>query len=104
MGAGDKCGGAIDDNARAPGALQRQAEAAAKVGGADQRHRPLAVPQSVGATKVWIGHTLPRGSKVASVQLDGRTLSDWTTRTTNRGLEVTVPTKAGAHTLVVTTR
>jgi hypothetical protein len=41
---------------------------------------------------------------VSRVVLDGRLLFDWTSRTTNRGLEVTVPTKAGSHTLVVTTR
>ena len=64
----------------------------------------LSVDRSVGADKVWIGHTLQRGSSVSRVVLDGRVLSHWTSRTTNRGLEVTVPTKAGSHTLVVTTR
>ncbi|SDO78652.1 hypothetical protein SAMN04489867_0581 [Pedococcus dokdonensis] len=64
----------------------------------------IAVPRSVGADKVWIGHTLPRGSKVAKVMLDGHVVKHWTSRTTNRGLEVTVPTKSGSHTLVVTTR
>ena len=64
----------------------------------------LEVDRSVGADKIWIGHTLPRGSRVARVVLDGRVLSDWASRTTNRGLEVTVPTKPGSHTLVVTTR
>jgi hypothetical protein len=34
--------------------------------------------------------------------LDGQVLSAWTSRTTNRGLEITAPTKAGSHTLVVT--
>jgi hypothetical protein len=49
-----------------------------------------------------IGHTLPRGSQVASVRLDGRPAS-YTTRTTNRGLEVRVRTSADRrHTLVVT--
>ncbi|WP_206665797.1 hypothetical protein [Pedococcus bigeumensis] len=62
----------------------------------------VAVDRAVGADKVWIGHTVPRGSTVTRVVLDGRVLTDWTSRTTNRGLEVTVPTKAGAHTLVVT--
>jgi hypothetical protein len=64
----------------------------------------VAVDRAVGADKVWIGHTVPRGSTVTRVVLDGRRLTGWTTRTTNRGLEVTVPTKAGSHTLVVTTR
>ena len=48
-----------------------------------------------------IGHTLPRGSTVASVQLDGEPVA-FETRLTNRGLEVTVPTTPGEHTLVVT--
>jgi hypothetical protein len=50
-----------------------------------------------------IGHTLPRGSKVASLQLDGRTVTEYESRETNRGLEVRVaaaPDKR--HTLVVT--
>lgn len=62
----------------------------------------VAVPSSVGASKVWVGHTLPRGATVSRVVLDGQVLTSWTTRTTNRGLEVTVPTKAGSHSLVVT--
>ena len=49
-----------------------------------------------------IGHTLPRGSQVASVRLDGRS-ARYTTRTTNRGLEVRVRADADRrHTLVVT--
>jgi hypothetical protein len=48
-----------------------------------------------------IGHTLPAGATVAKAELDGTTVTP-TTRTTNRGLEVTVPTTAGTHTLVVT--
>jgi hypothetical protein len=48
-----------------------------------------------------IGHTLPRGSAVASAQLDGRPVP-YRTRETNRGLEATVPTTPGRHTLVVT--
>jgi hypothetical protein len=50
-----------------------------------------------------IGHTLPRGSTVASVMLDGRPVSDYETRETNRGLEVWVAAEPGKrHTLVVT--
>ena len=49
-----------------------------------------------------IGHTLPRGSAVRSVTLDGRRV-DWAARSTNRGLEVTVPAGAGEHTLVIRT-
>ena len=49
-----------------------------------------------------IGHTLPRGSTVASVQLDGAAVA-FTTRATSRGLEVWVPAGASqGHTLVVT--
>jgi hypothetical protein len=52
-------------------------------------------------SKLAIGHTLPAGSKVASAELDGRRVHPHT-RTTNRGLEVTVDTTRGTHTLVVT--
>ena len=62
------------------------------------------ISRAVGAKKIWLGHTLPRGSQVAKVVLDGHVVKHWTSRTTNRGLEVTVPTRSGAHTLVVTTR
>ena len=49
-----------------------------------------------------IGHTLPRGSTVESVELDG-VPAEYATRATNRGLEVRVRTAAGGHdTLVVT--
>jgi hypothetical protein len=50
-----------------------------------------------------IGHTLPRGSQVRSVTLDGRR-ADWKARDTNRGLEVTVEAGRGDHTVVVETR
>jgi hypothetical protein len=48
-----------------------------------------------------IGHTLPRGSHVRSVMLDGKR-HGYRKRLTNRGLEVTVKTRPGQHTLVVT--
>src|SRR5215211_4126126 len=48
-----------------------------------------------------IGHTLERGSRVANVTLDGKSVQ-WQERETNRGLEVTVDTTPGRHTLVVT--
>jgi hypothetical protein len=48
-----------------------------------------------------IGHTLPRGSHVLAVTLDGQNVQ-WDERETNRGLEVTVETQPGRHTLVVT--
>lgn len=56
----------------------------------------------VDATRVVIGHTLPRGARPATVLLDGRRVRDYAVRTTNRGTEVTVPTGAGQHTLVIT--
>jgi hypothetical protein len=49
-----------------------------------------------------IGHTLPRGSTVASARLDGRPVRV-SERLTNRGLEVTVATRPGPHRLVVRT-
>ncbi|MGZ6643216.1 MAG: glycogen debranching protein [Solirubrobacteraceae bacterium] len=50
-----------------------------------------------------IRHTLPHGSRPASVTLDGAPMRGCRTRTTNRGVEVTVPASAsGQHTLVVT--
>jgi hypothetical protein len=52
-----------------------------------------------------IGHTLPRGSTVGSVVLDGRpvAVADYRAVQTNRGVEVTVAAEPGRrHTLVVT--
>jgi hypothetical protein len=49
-----------------------------------------------------IGHTLPRGSSVSSVLLDGNPV-DYDTVLTNRGLEVLAHAAAsGTHELVVT--
>jgi hypothetical protein len=50
-----------------------------------------------------IGHTVPRGSKVGAVRLDGKRVG-WQSRETNRGLEVTVETRPGEHTLVIEVR
>ena len=59
----------------------------------------------LGGDKITIGHTLPADARIASVRLDGRVVSSYRTRTTNRGLEVTVPTRGGGqHALVITTR
>jgi hypothetical protein len=52
--------------------------------------------------RFFIGHTLPRGSTIASARLDGRRVRV-TERLTNRGLEVTVPAGPGEHRLVVRT-
>lgn len=54
--------------------------------------------------KLAIGHTIPRGAKVDKVTLDGKGIRDYDAEVTNRGLEVSVGAKPGAHTLVVTTR
>jgi hypothetical protein len=49
-----------------------------------------------------IGHTLPRGARVAQVTLDGRPAA-YTTALSNRGLEVLVAAPvSGTHELVVT--
>ena len=53
-------------------------------------------------TEVAIGHTLDRGSTVASVTLDGAAVAAPDVRLTNRGVEVSVDTTPGEHTLVVT--
>ena len=50
-----------------------------------------------------IGHTLPRGSRPASVTLDGRR-ARYKQERTNRGEEILVETGPGRHTLVVTAR
>jgi hypothetical protein len=61
------------------------------------------VDADVKLRELLIGHTLPRGSQVRSVRLDGRR-ADWDARTTNRGLEVTVETDDGDHEVVVEAR
>jgi hypothetical protein len=54
------------------------------------------------AKRVAIGHTLPRDTGAITVELDGLPVAEFRARLTNRGLEVTVPTGAGHHTLVIT--
>ena len=58
----------------------------------DARHVP--------AERLLIGQTLPLGSDVGRVTLDGRR-ADYSARETNRGLEVTVRADAGRHEVVV---
>jgi hypothetical protein len=58
---------------------------------------------SSGAKELVIGHTLPRGSRVESVWLDGRRVR-WDEDETSRGLEVTVETRRGEHRLLVRSR
>jgi hypothetical protein len=51
-----------------------------------------------------VGHALPRDAMVASVELDGAAVDDYTVRETNRGQEVWVEADPGArHRLVVAT-
>jgi hypothetical protein len=61
----------------------------------------IAVGSGVGAAKVAIGHTLPAGSHPTAVLLDGHAVQDFRVRVSNRGVEVTVVTSAGHHTLTV---
>ena len=56
----------------------------------------------VGAYRVDIGHTLPRGTQPTSVLLDGYAVHRFQVTETNRGTEVTVPTTGGHHVLVIT--
>jgi hypothetical protein len=51
---------------------------------------------------VRLGHTLPRDADIDRVRLDGDDVTP-RTRRTNRGLEVTVRTAAGRHTLDIRT-
>jgi hypothetical protein len=70
-----------------------------------ERYRTEIQVRKLGADAIAIGHTLPRNARVSDVRLDGRSVSSYQTRTTNRGLEVTVRTGAGGHhELVITTR
>ena len=52
--------------------------------------------------RLFIGHTLPRGATVTGARLDGRRVNV-RRRLTNRGLEVTVAARPGAHRLEVRT-
>jgi hypothetical protein len=58
--------------------------------------------RGVGARQVVIGHTLSHGAHPISVRLDGHVVHHYRVRETNRGTEVTVSTKAGHHTLIIT--
>jgi hypothetical protein len=67
------------------------------------RHSTTTDTTDVELTTLRVGHTLPAGSAVASVVLDGRPVDDFEQRATNRGLEVWVQAAPGErHTLVVT--
>ncbi len=67
------------------------------------RHTTTTDTSDVPVETYRIGHTLTRGSAVASVELDGRPVTNYQRRETNRGLEVRVPADPRRrHTLVVT--
>jgi hypothetical protein len=59
------------------------------------------VSRALNADTIVIGHTLPRGARPESVKLDGRTLHHYRMVKTNRGVEVTVTTGKGHHTLTI---
>jgi hypothetical protein len=67
----------------------------------DRYRTEIDTTRSVGAGEVEIGHTLPRGARLAAVVLDGRPVHDYQVVQTNRGTEVTVSTSAGHHTLTI---
>jgi hypothetical protein len=66
-------------------------------------YRTRADTGSSGVEELVIGHTLPRGSKVESVWLDGRRVR-WDAEETNQGLEVTVDAGPGERRLLVRAR
>ena len=56
------------------------------------------------AARLYVGHTVPRGSTVRSVTLDGHAVRRLHVRLTNRGLEIKARAAAGArHTLRIVT-
>jgi hypothetical protein len=69
-----------------------------------RRYRTEIDVRRVGADKITIGHTLPRGARLVDVRLDGRRVIAYDTRVTNRGLEVSVSTSGGHHELMITRR
>jgi hypothetical protein len=72
---------------------------AVRLGGG--RWRTVVDTGNAPVTLLRIGHTLPRGASVRGVWLDGRRAAGWETRSTNRGVEVTVRTGPGRHVLEV---
>ena len=70
---------------------------------AGARHTTTTDTSDAPVATLLIGHTLPRGSAPAAVELDGALVTNYTTRETSRGLEVRVAADPGErHTLVVT--
>jgi hypothetical protein len=68
---------------------------------AGNRYRTEVDTGGVRLRRLVIGHTLPRGTQATSVLLDGRPVSRFDQRLTNRGNEVTVQTWPGRHVLEV---
>jgi hypothetical protein len=82
----------------------RAARNAKRLGDA-RRHRTV-VHAGVKLRRLTLGHTLPLGSEVDEVPLDGRTVHRPILRETNPGLEVLARVRgatAGRHVLVVRT-
>jgi hypothetical protein len=68
------------------------------------RYRTTTDTRAAPVGRYFIGHTLPRGAEVDTVQLDGNPVTRYESRETNRGLEIRVPADPHErHTLVVTT-
>jgi hypothetical protein len=71
-----------------------------KAGHQGNRYRTRVNTGTAPLQRLIIGHTLPRGSRPTAVFLDG-SRHGAQTRTTNRGVEVTVKTGPGRHVLEV---
>ncbi|HYZ28429.1 MAG TPA: hypothetical protein VE570_05175 [Thermoleophilaceae bacterium] len=65
-----------------------------------QRYRTELDTGTAPVSRLYIGHTLPRGARVSAVYLDGSRRGAQV-RSTNRGVEVTVNTGPGHHVLEV---
>ena len=64
-----------------------------------RRYRTTVNAAEAPIRRLWIGLTIPTGSQVHSVTLDGRQVG-WNACATNRGVEVTTPVEPGEHTLL----
>jgi len=74
-----------------------------------QRYTTTVALHGLSLRRMVLGVTLPLGSRVGTVTLDGRRARHGSVQVTNRGMEVTVPVRRGArdgapHTLVLTVR
>jgi hypothetical protein len=65
-----------------------------------KRYTTTVDARHLSASQLWIGATLPPGSGVRRVTLDGKG-ADYSARTTDRGLEIVVQTRPGDHEVVV---